>query len=155
MFFFCFNLQCKGSRSYREANNLKSIYQHEYIAQEKINKKVKTSWGQFDYPPFPFLLSPLGLVPRKDFWLIHHLSYPKFNSINHFIDSKACSVYYASIDDAEGIVASLGPKTLLAKPDIKSAFCLLPVACTDFKLFNDRYYVDKMMPFGTSISCAT
>lgn len=40
MFFFCFNLQCKGSRSYREANNLKSIYQHEYIAQEKINKKV-------------------------------------------------------------------------------------------------------------------
>lgn len=63
------------------------------------------------------------------------------------------------MDDAEGIVASLEPKTVLAKSDIKSAFCLLPVACTDFELlglkFNDQYYFDKMMPFGASISCAT
>lgn len=36
------------------------------------------------------------------------------------------------MDDAEAIVASLGPGTLLAKSDIKSAFRLLPVACTDW-----------------------
>lgn len=32
--FVLFSLHRKGPRSYREANNLKSIYQHEYIGQE-------------------------------------------------------------------------------------------------------------------------
>lgn len=159
-----FNLHYSGPRYYREAKNLKSIYEHPQVAQEKIAKEVSLQrvGGPFNFPPFPSLqISPLGLVPKKDgdYRLIHHLSYPEFNSINHFIDPSACSVHYASVDDAAAIVATLGSGTLLAKSDVKSAFRLLPVACSDFELlgfkFNTKYYYDKMMPFGASISCAT
>ena len=41
----------------------------------------------------------------------------------------------------------------------KNAFQLLPVAVKDFEqlgfCFNNRYYFDKALPFGCSISCAT
>lgn len=118
--------------------------------------------GQFDTSAFPSLqVSPLGLVPNKesDFRLIHDLSFPESDSINSFIDPAACSVHYASIDDAAATITSLGPGIYLAKSDIKSAFRLIPVAISDFELlgfkFNGKYYFDKMLPFGASISCAT
>lgn len=44
------------------------------------------------------------------------------------------------------------------KKDIKSAFRLIPEATTDFELlgfkFQNKYYFDKMLPFGAAISCA-
>jgi hypothetical protein len=100
-------------------------------------------------------------VPKKDgdFRLIHHLSFPDYDSINHFIDPAACSVNYTSIDDAAASIATLGCGTLLAKSDIKSAIRLIPIAPSDFELlgfkFQNQYYFDKMLPFGASVSCAT
>ena len=96
---------------------------------EKIDKEVrlKRVGGPFDSPPFPTLqVSPIGLVPKKDgdFRLIHHLSFPDSNSINHCINSTEGTVHYASIDDAAAIISALGPSSLLAKSDVKSAFRL-------------------------------
>lgn len=46
---------------------------------------------------------------------------------------------------------------LLAKVDIKNAFCLLPIYPGDFELLgiyiNGAYYIDKCLPFGCSKSC--
>lgn len=107
-------------------------------------------------------VSPLGLVEKKksgDFRLIHHLSYPQNESVNDYIDPKLCFVKYASFDEAVALVQKLGQGCLLGKSDIKNAFRLLPVAVKDFEqlgfCFNNRYYFDKALPFGCSISCAT
>ena len=47
----------------------------------------------------------------------------------------------------------------LAKCDVKSAFRLLPIHPDDYELvgftFQNKYYFDKAMPFGCSVSCAT
>ena len=115
------------------------------------------------HPPFSaFRVSPLGLVPKKEtgqYRMIHHLSYPKGNSVNDFIDNDLCSVRYTKFDAAIEMVQQLGKGALLAKTDIKSAFRLLPVSKVDFQLlgfkFEGRYYFDKALPFGCSISCAT
>jgi hypothetical protein len=60
--------------------------------------------GPFENIPFPNLrCSPIGLVPKKnpgEFRLIHHLSWPEGNSVNHHIDPIMASVKYASFDDA-------------------------------------------------------
>ena len=94
-----------------------------------------------------------------DFRLIHHLSYPTGKSVNDFIDPALCSVEYTNFDKAIEMVQELGEGALLFKIDIKSAFRLLPVHPTDFNLlgfqFDGKYYFDKCLPFGRSISCAT
>ena len=48
---------------------------------------------------------------------------------------------------------------MLGKSDLKNAFRIIRVAVSDFDQlgfqFNDKYYFDKALPFGCSISCAT
>lgn len=158
-----FHIQYTGPRHFRDSKNLTSIIQNPHIAQQKIRKELEMQriGGPFDTPPFTNMqISPLGLVPKNggDFRLIHHLSYPENQSINHYIPQSECSVHYSCIDDAAAIVAVLGQGTLLAKSDIKSAFRLVPVNPTDFELlgfrFQNKYFFDKMLPFGASISCA-
>ena len=90
--------------------------------------------------------------------MIHHLSFPFGDSINDYIDKELCTVRYASFDKAVGMIMELGTSAWLAKADIKSAFCLLPVSPLDYELlgfsFNGMFYFDKCLPMGCSISCA-
>lgn len=111
-----FQLQYNGPRIYRESKNLESALLNPSIVEHKIHKELllQRVGGPFEYPPFPSLqISPLGLVPQKDgdFVLIHHLFFPEHQSINPFIDPAACSVQYASVDDAAAILATLGAGT--------------------------------------------
>ena len=148
-----------------ESKNLNSALIRPEITKQKIDKEVAEGRvaGPFPLPPLPNLrISPLGLVEKKsgcDFRLIHHLSYPKNDSVNDFIDPKLCYVKYASFDEAIAIVQDLGPGCLLGKSDLKNAFRILPVAAKDFDqlgfCFNNKYYFDKALPFRCSISCAT
>ena len=91
--------------------------------------------------------------------MIHHLSYPSGQSVNDSIDSRLCSVQYTSFDKAVELVQNLGKGCLLGKSDIESAFRLIPIAPSDFDLlgfyFQGKYYYDKCLPFGCSISPAT
>ncbi|XP_061488169.1 uncharacterized protein LOC133387438 [Rhineura floridana] len=146
------------------SRNLKSVVAMESVAGEKIGKEVMAGRvvGPFTAPPIPSLrVSPLGLVPKRapgEFRLIHHLSFPQGGSINDFIPSDLCSVRYTSFDCAVRMVRDCGIGALMGKCDIKSAFRLLPVHPGDFELlgfaFMGKYYVDRALPMGCSISCS-
>lgn len=118
--------------------------------------------GPFQQPPFKhFVVSPLGVVNKTEpgaFRLIHHLSYPEGDSVNHWLGEGACSVSYCSLDMAVDLVRRAGRGAWLAKADIESAFRLLPVHLDDqhllgFKWLGDFYY-DKCLPMGCAVSCA-
>ena len=63
-----------------------------------------------------------------------------------------CSLSYITVDDAIERILELGPNTLLAKVDIKSAFRLLPVHPADrnplVMQWGSSIYIDGCLPFG-------
>ena len=158
-----FSLQYQGPRLQRDAPNLKSARINPEIVQQKIDKEVREGRvaGPFQNRPFPNLIvSPLGLVPKKEkneFRMIHHLSYPAGKSVNDFIDPELCSVQYTSFDEAVFLIQDLGKHCKLFKMDLKNAFRLIPINPTDFELLgfyhDGKFYFDKALPFGSSISC--
>ena len=74
------------------------------------------------------------------------------NNINDGIPKDLCSLTYITVDTAIKHIITLGPGTLLAKLDIKSAFCLRPVHPGDRHLlamrWNKQLYIDTCLPFG-------
>ena len=90
--------------------------------------------------------------------MIHHLSYPKIESVNSCIDAKLCCIKYASFDEAVATVQELGQGCLLGQSDSKNDYRFLPVAVKDFDQlgfkFKNQYYFDRSLPFGCSIICA-
>ena len=56
------------------------------------------------------------------------------------------------MDDVVAILLHLGKAALMAKIDLKSAFRMIPVHCTDWDLFGmhwrGQYYVDTSLPFS-------
>ena len=159
-----FSLNYTGPRQERNSKNLKSVAQNSEIVLNKINKEVVAGRvaGPFLVKPFENLqISPIGLVPKKsagEYRMIHHLSYPKGSSINDHIDPELCSVQYTHFDEAVHMLQELGKNCKLFKFDLKNAFRLLPVRLADVELlgfqFDGKYYVDKCLPFGCSISCS-
>jgi hypothetical protein len=90
--------------------------------------------------------------------LIHNFSKPAEHSVNDFINSKFSSVRYSSIDDVVRLVKRIGNEGRLAKADVQSAFRLLRVTPSYFDqlgfVFNNKYYFNKCLPMGASISCS-
>jgi hypothetical protein len=86
-----FPLHSKGARSSFFANNLEIIFhnfsQNHEIVIAKLFKECQANRlaGPFDHPPFvKFLVSPLGVVPKKalgEYRLIRHLSLPSGDSV--------------------------------------------------------------------------
>ena len=140
----------------------------EYHLREKEASRIKKKKvelgrvaGPYDCLPLEDLkVSPIGLVPKSspgEFRLIFDLSYPRGFSINAGIDKEDSSVIYTNFDEVIKMVLKEGKGSYLIKTDIKSAFRLLPIHPDDFDLlgmsFQDKYYVDKCLPFGLSVSC--
>ncbi|XP_067323909.1 uncharacterized protein [Anolis sagrei] len=159
-----FRIPAVGPRLACLSPNLKSVIGLEAIVKQKIDKEVREGrvLGPFPEPPTPhFRVSPLGIVPKKaagEYRLIHHLSYPKGDSVNDAIPDEQCSVSYTSFDAAVRLLRQYGTGAELAKCDIKSAFRLLPVHPADFELlgfqFQGLFYMDRALPMGCSVSCA-
>jgi len=66
--------------------------------------------GPFKNKPVSNLrCSPIGVVPKKTggFRLITHLSYPKENSVNDFIDERFKKVNYSSFDNIVNLVKTV------------------------------------------------
>eukprot|EP00731_Ephydatia_muelleri_P004708 Em0002g884a len=63
-----------------------------------------------------------------------------------------CSLRYTTVEDVASVAAQLGPHTLMAKIDIESAYCLIPVHPEDRFLlgvnWRDQVYIDPMLSFG-------
>ena len=99
--------------------------------------------------------SPLGLVPKSHTgkWrTIVDLSAPRGCSVNSGISESLCSLSYASLDNAVGLIQRLGPGTQLVKLDLKDAYRMIPVHPYDHHLlavtWRDAIYVDRCLPFG-------
>lgn len=160
-----FPLHYTGPRMPMESKNLKSTNDHPEIVHQKLLNEINLGRiaGPFQDKPISTLrISPIGLVEKKtpgEFRLIHHLSFPEGESVNDFIDPELCTVQYTSFDEAIHMIQDMGKGCLMAKSDVKSAFRLLPIAPSDFDQlgfkFDGKYYFDKCMPFGCSISCSS
>ena len=117
--------------------------------------------GPFNDIPFKqFSISPLGVVPKKkpgEYRLIHHLSYPKNNSVNDSIQQSFHSVSYDAVDNAIAAIQHLGRGCHLAKTDIESAFRIIPVHPSDYPYLGMEWkgltYFDRCLPMGCSSSC--
>ena len=80
---------------------------------------------------------PLGVVPKKhssDWRTIYHISYLEGDSINDYIPKEPYALRYVRVDDAIRILLSLGLGSYMAKTDLKSAFCLIPIHPGDWHL---------------------
>ena len=79
------------------------------------------------------------------------LSHPAGCSITDGIPNDLCSLTYITVDTAINHILIFGTGTLLAKVDIKSTFCLLPVHPADRHLLVMRWkkqlYIDICLPF--------
>lgn len=134
------------------------------IVRQKLYKEIaeRQVEGPFQLPPFHnFHISPLGVVPKRksnEFCIIHHLLFPKGDSLNDELDDALCSVSYSTFEGVVVKIRSYGPGALLAKADIKSAFRLLPISLLAFNAlgfyFDECYFFDKSLPMGCSVSCA-
>ena len=132
--------------------------------------KLKRYAGPFESPPFEhYIQSPIGLVPKdngKDVHLIFHLSYPRKGgqSVNANTDKDLCSVTYPSFDQAIQLCLEAGKCCFLCKSDMTSAFRNLGIKKKHWKYLLMKaelpldgkvyFFVDKCLPFGSSISCA-
>ena len=141
----------------RVTPNLKSATLHPQAVSDALAKEVTCSHtaGPFQEPPIQNLqCSPLGVLPKKDgTWrIIMDLSSPHGSSVNDFISKDTYTLHYATFDQALALVARHGQNALMAKLDIKHAFCLRPVHPADLELlgihWEGQYYIDLCLPFG-------
>jgi hypothetical protein len=85
--------------------------------------------------------------------LITDLSSPKWETINDGIDSAACSVSYASVDDAVRCIRALGRGSLLAKFDIANAYRAVPVHPDDRLLLGLSWPGDTLVDGADFMLC--
>ena len=139
------------------SDSLSSAREQPSSVDDHIAGRIRAgeSAGPFSVPPFDvFVSSPLGVVPKKNgkLRLIHPLSYPNDQSVNDGIDKDTFSLQYVMVDDAIDLLCMHGPGTLMAKLDIRNAFCLVPVDPACYYLlgfqWRDQFYFDKVLPFG-------
>jgi len=91
--------------------------------------------------PFPPHTAPVvhinhfGVIPKKHqpgkWHLITDLSFLEGASVNTTIDTKLCSLKYITVEEVAKQAVALGRGSLITKIDIKSAYCLVPVAPRD------------------------
>ena len=101
-------------------------------------------------------INPLGVVPKgrtfSKWRLITDLSFPESQSVNDGIDPLVCSLRYTTVDKVAQAAGCLEVGTLLAKLDVCSAYCLIPVHPDDCPSIGFQWqgvqYVDGMLPFG-------
>ena len=106
-----------------------------------------------------FQCSPLFLLPKKlgGYRLIHNLSASESHSVNDGIPVDNSSVTYQNLSHALKLVKKFGKGCLLAKTDIESEFCIIPITKSDYHLlgftWGGKFYYDKFLAMGTSSSC--
>ena len=147
----------------------------------KVMKEVKLHRyaGPFKDPPAEYYIqSPIGLMPKagNKTRLIFHLSYDfgpleRNKSVNHHTPKELCSVKYNNLDEAIRcslrLLALWGSEQFCifyAKSDCSSAYRILPIKpeqrkflmlMVEHPLTGEKFYfMEKCLPFGSSISCA-
>ena len=162
-----FKLHYHGPKISKYHENHKSATTQPTEVARKLQKEIEKGRieGPFSTPPFdPFIISPIGIVPKKDsgkFRMIHDLSYPKNldTSVNAHIPKEYCAVKYEDFDFVADLIVKNGRGCYIGKVDIESAFRIVPIHPSDYWLlglkFQGHIYFDKRLPMGASISCST
>ena len=155
----------------RTAPNLKLRVGSHLELWNKVMVEVrdKRFAGPFEQIPFDyFIQSPIGLVPKdkgKKTRLIFHLLYARTgDSVNSGISKEKCSVKYPDFTDVVKLCLDAGRGCFVAKSDMSMAFRNVPLrkGCWQWLVMmavhpitkKKYYFVDKCLPFGSSISCA-
>ena len=178
-----FDLGYEGPTERRSTSrNLPFTVGNKTILWNKLMKEVKLGRvaGPFDSVPFDYYIqSPIGLIPKvkgQQTRLIFHLSYDfaDYKSVNFYMPKSKCSVKYNDLDEAiqsclfhleQAQIAGDSSETLwFGKTDAQSAFRVVPLLPRSWKwvvmkaedliIGIIKYFVDKCLPFGSSISCA-
>ena len=173
-FRYGFDLHFTGNREVKQkAPNLKLRVGSKLELWNKVMKEVqaKRYAGPYENVPYEnFIQSPIGLVPKdqgKKTHLIFHLLYPRCNdtSVNAGIPKEFCTVRYLEFTDAFKMCLNLCSEQIFCrKSDISMAFRHVPLRVKDFNLLilkaehprtgKTYWFVEKCLPFGSSISCA-
>ena len=169
-----FPLCYKGNHKIKmKSPNLKLTIGDEIDLWNKVMKEVKLKRYACPFREVPFqyfIQSPIGLVPKdggRDTRLIFHLSHPQRKSqklsVNANIPVDLCLVKYPDFSEAVKLLFTEGIGCSAGKSDMKSVFRNLGMKITDFcwlvmaakNPINGQwqYFVDKCLPFGSSISC--
>ena len=166
-----FDLQYQGPKEVkRKLPNLKLRVGSPTELWNKVMVEVKAGRyaGPFNSIPFEhYIQSPIGLVPKDKGTktrLIFHLSYPKTGgSVNSGIPDQVCTVRYPGFSEAIDICLKAGKACYVAKSDMSMAFRHVPMSRQSWCLLVLKaphpgtgimyYFVDKCLPFGSSISC--
>ena len=98
---------------------------------------------------------PIGLVPKNHqpwrWRLIVDFSSPRLASVNEGIATDVCPLSYVRVDEAARRLLQLGPRALMPKVDIESAYQQIPVHLDDRNLLSVRWkdvvYLDRILPF--------
>ena len=89
---------------------------------------------------------------------ITHLSHPRGQSINAYIDPEDSQTHYQNFWAAVELVVQAGPGALMAKEDFKSAFHNISMCFEDLRLLGikvkGQFFIDNCLPFGVSVLCA-
>ena len=140
-------------------HNLLLCIEHPEVVQEYIDKErsLRRLLGPFPQQSIPNLqVNPFGVIPKikaSGKWqLIVDLSAPHSKSVNDGITPEYSSLSYVTVDMIVDRVKSLGRGSLLAKVDIKSAYCIIPVHPADRTLLGMQWrgslYINTVLPFG-------
>lgn len=102
---------------------------------------------------WPFICSPLGLVPQPGGWRrIHHLSYPRHHLVNYHLPEKCAELKYTKFEEVRDMIREGGRSSVIFKRDVKDAFRNIPLAPHIRWLFgfswDDIFYVEKCFSFG-------
>ena len=154
------------------SENLKLRIGDKFELWNKVMEEVgeKRFARPFEQIPFKdsFIQSPIGLVPKdggKKTRLIFHLSHPRSGgSVNAGIPVDLCKVRYPEFDQAVKMCIEAGENCMMGKSDMALAFRHVPLKIKDFRYLVMKaehpvtgriyYFVDKCLPFGSSISCS-
>ena len=83
---------------------------------------------------------------------IHHLSFPKANSVNAFIPTDWGAPEYTSFDEVIEVQLQQGPGAVLLKEVLADAFRHMPAAICDRWLLGfqwlEIFYMEAFLPFG-------
>ena len=138
--------------------NIPSALDHPEVVDRYLQNEValRRVAGPFPYHACVGHVSSIGVIPKShqpNKWrLIFDLSHPKGHSVNDGIPRELSTMAYVTIDDAIRKIMQLGPGSLLAKIDVRSAFRLMPVHPADRHLlamsWRGARYIDTCLPFG-------
>ena len=152
------NISFQGAQGAHLSKNLKSALQSPEFIQLSIDTLLANNHvhGPFPSPPLnQFCCSPLGVVFCKwsisKPWLINHLSWPLGSSVNDgILDSKA-TILYNMFDCAIRDLVSARVGLLMAKLNLKDAFCHIHVCPVDWHqmdfCWGNKFYYNVVLAF--------